>query len=76
MVYDPWEKNLLFPSWLIGDGKEKLTEDQDGFTEDYVDGLVEEQGEGLTEEYGDGFAKEQDDGFAEDYVDGLAGGVW
>ena len=27
MVYDPLGKNLLFLSWLIGDGKEKLVEE-------------------------------------------------
>ena len=27
MVYNPLGKNLLFPSWLIGNGKEKLIEE-------------------------------------------------
>ena len=27
MVYDPLGKNLLFLSWLIRDGKEKLTKE-------------------------------------------------
>ena len=30
MVYDPLGKNILFPSWLTEDGKEKLTEEKDG----------------------------------------------
>ena len=27
MVYDLLGKNLMFPSWLIGNGKEKLVEE-------------------------------------------------
>ena len=58
MSYDPLGKNLLFPLWLIGDGKEKLTEEWDGLAEEYVDGLVEEYDDGLAEEYVDGLTEE------------------
>ena len=69
MVHDLLGKNLLFPSWLSEDYKEKLTEEQDGLAEEYGDGLAKEQEDGLTKDYGDGLMKEYVDGLAEEYVD-------